>query len=102
MELALLGALATILACAVAGGLATTWGLHRRCLSLNLRVNDIEERLVTTKNRENAGKRWEKKASLEEEIEALRVQTRLPSRHERFSNDPVSSEEYHGSIRERG
>lgn len=70
-NLALLGAIACILAASVAGGLATTWSLHRRTYRLELRVSDLEERHLVMTKRQAAAVRWEKPDKLALEAEAL-------------------------------
>lgn len=67
----LLAAIACILAASVAGGLATTWSLHRRAYRLELRVTDLEERHLTMTKRQAAAVRWEKPDKLALEAEAL-------------------------------
>lgn len=71
-NLVFLSVIACILAASVAGGLATTWSLHRRSLRLEYRVGDLEERLVTHQKRSAAQARWEKPDKLALEAEALK------------------------------
>jgi len=70
-----LAAYLVILACVigggVAGGLLITWKLHRRALSLEYRLGDVEERLVVHQKRAAANARWEKPDKLALEAEAL-------------------------------
>ncbi len=70
-NLAILTALACIVAASVAGGLATTWSLHRRAYRLELRVGDLEERHLVMTKRQAAAVRWEKPDKLALEAEAL-------------------------------
>lgn len=75
IEYSTLGAL-TILACilgaSVAGGTLVAWRVARRALSLEYRVGDLEERLVTHQKRQAANARWEKPDKLLAEAEALK------------------------------
>lgn len=71
--LAILSVTACILAASVAGGLATTWSLHRRSLRLEYRVGDLEERMVTHQKRKAAEARWEKPDKLALEAQALQA-----------------------------
>lgn len=64
--------LACILGASVAGGTLVSWKLHRRALSLEYRVGDVEERLVTHQKRNAAQARWEKPDKLLAEVEALK------------------------------
>lgn len=70
--LGILTAIACILAASVAGGLITTWSVHRRAYRLELRVGDLEERLLTVNKRNAANARWEKPDKLLAEAEALK------------------------------
>jgi len=70
-NLALLSIIACILAAAVAGGLATTWSLHRRAYRLELRVGDLEERHLVMTKRQASASRWEKPDKLALEAQAL-------------------------------
>lgn len=95
MELAVLGAIAVVLACSVAGGLATTWSLHRRTRRLEYGLADIEERLTTVRNRDKAHKRWEKADAMEDELQAVLTsarQQRPTGRTRQFVNDPMEPE----------
>jgi len=95
MELAFLGLLALVIGGATAGGLVHTWLLHRRTLRLEYRVTDIEDRLLTVKNREKASKRWDEKNQLEEEFNQFVAAQRTPTpqrRARQFANDPVEPE----------
>lgn len=67
-----LAVLACILGASVAGGTLVSWKVHRRALSLEYRVSDLEERLTTTQKRSAAQARWEKPDKLALEAEALR------------------------------
>lgn len=88
MDVAFLTILAVVLGAAVAGGLATTWTLHRRTRSLEYAVNDLEERLLKVNNREKAKTRWTKEQSIEDELQAMVAAA--PQRQSRkFANDPV-------------
>lgn len=88
METAFLVMIAVVLGGAVAGGLASTWTLHRRTRSLEYSVNDLEERLLKVNNREKATKRWTKEQTFEDELHAMMATpSRQPSR--KFANDPV-------------
>jgi hypothetical protein len=71
-QIALLSVIACILAASVAGGLVTTWSLHRRAYRLELRVTDLEERHLTMTKRQAAAVRWEKPDKLLAEAEALK------------------------------
>lgn len=71
-NLALLSAIACILAASVAGGLLSSWSVSRRAYRLELRVGDIEERLLTVSKRSAAAARWEKPDKLLMEVEALK------------------------------
>jgi hypothetical protein len=88
METAFLVLIAVVLGGAVAGGLASTWTLHRRTRSLEYAVSDLEDRMLTVKNREKAEKRWDKQRSIEEELQAITAgaPARTPRR---YANDPV-------------
>jgi len=66
-----LSILACILGAAVAGGTLVSWKVHRRALSLEYRVGDLEERLVTHQKRNAAQARWEKPDKLALEAQAL-------------------------------
>lgn len=88
METALLGLLAIVLGAAVAGGLATTWTLHRRTRMLEYAVNDLEERLLKVNNREKAEKRWNKESSIEDELRALTA-SGVRTKTRQFANDPI-------------
>ena len=68
----LLIVLACILGASVAGGTLVSWKVHRRALSLEYRVTDLEERLTTTQKRSAAQARWEKPDKLVAEVEALK------------------------------
>lgn len=93
MDVAILGVIALVLGAAVAGGLVSTWSLHRRLRSLEYAVQDVEERLLTVKNREKANARWQKEATIEDELAALSTQARAPVRQQRrFSNDIMEPE----------
>lgn len=70
--LGLLSAIACILAASVAGGLLTSWSVHRRAYRLELRVGDLEERVLTMTKRSAAAVRWEKPDKLLAEAEALK------------------------------
>lgn len=70
-NLALLSIIACILAAAVAGGMATTWSLHRRAYRLELRVGDLEERHLVMTKRQASAVRWEKPDKLALEAQAL-------------------------------
>jgi hypothetical protein len=69
------------------GGVATWFGLafgiRRGCRRLAVRLSDIEERIMTLKQREYAGRRWEQK---EFENKVL-SEARRPAAS-RFDNDP--------------
>jgi len=67
-----LAVLACILGASVAGGTLVSWKVHRRALSLEYRVTDLEERLTTTQKRSAAQARWEKPDKLVAEVEALK------------------------------
>jgi len=92
MEYGLLTIIALIIAGAVAGGLSTTWGVHRRALRLEYRVGDLEERMLTLGNREKSRKRWDREQSIEDELMSLSQSAAAPQRRARFSNDPVEPE----------
>jgi hypothetical protein len=70
--LASLSVLACILGASVAGGTIVSWKVHRRALSLEYRVGDLEERLVTHQKRNAAQARWEKPDKMLAEVEALK------------------------------
>lgn len=88
MELAVLITIAVVLGGSVAGGLATTWALHRRSLGLEYRIQDLEDRSLKVMNREKADKRWTKQQSFEEEFAAIAAQPAAP-KSRRYANDPV-------------
>ena len=70
-NLAILSIIACILAAAVAGGLVTTWSLHRRAYRLELRVSDLEERHLVMTKRQASAARWEKPDKLALEAQAI-------------------------------
>ena len=70
--LGVLIAIACILAASVTGGLLTSWSVHRRAYRLELRVGDLEERLLVVNKRNAAAARWEKPDKLALEAEALK------------------------------
>lgn len=95
MEQALLLVIAIVLGGGVAGGLLTTWSLHRRTRKLEWAVADLEARSVTVANREKSVKRWQKQETLDNELEALMASAKNPSpsrRTRQFSNDPMEPE----------
>lgn len=71
-SLAVLSTIACILAASVAGGILTSWSVHRRAYRLELRVGDLEERILTMQKRSAAASRWEKPDKLMMEAEALK------------------------------
>ncbi len=71
-NLAILSAIACILAASFAGGLLTVWSVSRRAYRLELRVGDLEDRLLTVNKRNAAAARWEKPDKLMAEAEALK------------------------------
>lgn len=88
METAFLGLIALTLGAGACGGLLVAWSIHRRTRILEYAVSDVEERLLTVKNREKAEKRWNKEQTIEDELRALT--TAAPARSARkFANDPV-------------
>lgn len=99
LEIGILGAIALVLTCSLAGGLATTWRLHRRTLKLEHAVDTLEEIITSKRNRESANKRWSKEERLEAELEAFRVGHSRPAPRERFANEPLNMDEMHGLSR---
>lgn len=92
MDMALLALIALLLGAAVAGGLVSTWSLHRRTRKLEYALNDVEDRLLTVRNREKADKRWQKEQTIEDELALLTVPQKAPARQRRFSNDIMEPE----------
>lgn len=89
MDAVFLGLIALTIGAGVAGALVTTWKLHRRTLSLEYRTDDLEQRLLTVKNREKSEKRWSKKQETDDELEQFLAQA-VPTRsRQRFANDPI-------------
>lgn len=89
MDVALLAVIAGVLGAGIAGALVTTWGFHRRAFRLECRVQDLEERLLTVKNREKVGKRWIKQEQEESELANFMKQPIAAVPRERFANDPL-------------
>ena len=92
MELALLSVIALVLGGAVAGGLVSTWSLHRRTRKLEYAVSDIEDRLLTVRNREKSQKRGEKEQTIDDELAQLQMSMKAPAKQRRFSNDIMEPE----------
>lgn len=92
MELGLLVAIALVLGGAVAGGLVSTWSLHRRTRKLEYAVNDIEDRLLTVRNREKSQKRWEKEQTIDDELAQLQMSMKGQQKQRRFANDFMEPE----------
>lgn len=92
MDTALLALIALVLGAAVAGGLVSTWSLHRRTRKLEYALNDVEDRLLTVRNREKADKRWQKEQTIEDELAQLTMAAKAPARSRRFSNDIMEPE----------
>lgn len=88
MDVAILAVIALVLGAAVSGGLVSTWSLHRRTRRLEYAVGDVEERILTLKNREKAEKRWTKEQTIDDELAALAA-TAKPARvsQRKFAND---------------
>lgn len=90
METAFLAVIAIVLGAGAAGGLVTTWALHRRTLRLEYRVTDLEERSLTVRNREKADKRWEKQRQHEDELEQVLFAANAPRAQKvRYANEPI-------------
>lgn len=70
--LALLTTIACILGASVAGGMLSSWSVHRRALRLEYRVADLEDRILTVNKKNAAAARWEKPDKLLMEVEALK------------------------------
>jgi uncharacterized protein HemX len=91
MDTAVLALIAILLGAGVGGGLLTTWTLHRRTFRLEFRLNELEDALLTLRNREKALKRWSKAEAQQTELEALlgSPQGKLETRKRRYDNDPL-------------
>lgn len=93
MDTVILALIALVIGAGVAGGLVSTWSLHRRTYRLELRIQDIEERQLTVKNREKVAKRWEKQKDVESEFdEFLALSRSAKPTAPRFANDPIEVE----------
>ena len=60
MELGLLAVIAAVIGGGVAGGLCTTWSLARRTLTLEDRLNTVQEIITKRDKRAAAEVRWTK------------------------------------------
>jgi hypothetical protein len=93
MELGFLLVLATAVGGATVGGLVHTWLLHRRVLRLEYRANDIEDRLLTLRNREKVEKRWTREDQFKTELMKLAgTGSSVRPQHTRYANDPIEPE----------
>jgi hypothetical protein len=93
MEWGYLAVLLLSVACGYLGGAVRSLVLHRGQLALSYRVQDLEQRNLTTVNREKSKRRWEKtEAESLEEDEFLKSLPRTNGRGvERYANDPPPS-----------
>lgn len=91
MELVELLVLFLAIACGYAGGAVRTLVLHRRTLGLEYRIQDLENRNLTTVNREKSAKRWakEKESTSDEEDFLASLPRANAARKERYANDPL-------------
>jgi hypothetical protein len=76
-------------ACGYLGGAVRSLVLHRGQLALSYRVQDLEQRNLTTVNREKSKKRWEKEEtrSMEEDEFLASLPRSNGARGDRFAND---------------
>lgn len=94
MDMVALGLIALVIGAGVAGALVTTWKLHRRTLALEYRADDLEERVLTLKNREKVEKRWAKEKTVDQELQEFVTTAKLPSRSKvKYANDPLGEDE---------
>lgn len=83
--------LALSLACGYLGGAVRSLVLHRRTLGLEYRVQDLEQRNLTTVNREKAQRRWQKEETMQSDEQAFLESLKgSKSNSERFANDGPS------------
>jgi len=91
LELAIPLVIALSVACGYVGGMVRSLVLHRRTQGLEYRLQDLEVRNLTVKNREKAQRRWDKEETMEEEFAALGLKPgeQLPDQRKKFDNDPL-------------
>lgn len=92
METGLLVLLALTLGAGTCGAWIVAWSVHRRTRKLEYAVNDIEERLLTVRNREKSNKRWDREASIEQELLSLTQAQPARQSTRRFANDVIEPE----------
>lgn len=86
MELATILLIAAIIAGGTAGALVRTWSLHRRLLSLELVVSDLEGRILRETKQRAATERWKKPDADLELIKQLKAE-QPPEQKQRYAND---------------
>lgn len=69
------------------GGMLYGFAVSRACRKLNLRLNDVEDRLLTLNARKAATARWDQDQWEQEALKSGRSKRLVPSRE--FDNDPL-------------
>lgn len=89
MEWGYLAVLLLACACGYLGGAVRSLTIHRAQLALSYRVQDLEQRNLTTVNREKSKKRWEKAEAetMDEEAFLASLPRSNGERSQRFAND---------------
>lgn len=94
MDLALIWVAAMVVGGGCAGGLCTTWVLHRRTYRLENRVEEVEAQVLSVRQKAKSVSRWEKQKDVDAELaEFMKTHKGVGElQRRRYDNDPLDVE----------